>query len=104
VLSPEILLLSARHMNHSADLPLTTGERHQRAQQTYDIEPIGLGTPGAPIHQEARCVEDRILDPMFAKQAVQPEAIVTSLIAGDDANRLAELGLSSGARLVDQPE
>jgi hypothetical protein len=53
----------------------------QHRQQLVAIEPVGLGTPGAPVHLDARGVDHDVVDALLDQPAVQPPAVAARLVA-----------------------
>ena len=48
-----------------------------------DVDPVGFGGLRSPVHQQARGIKDMIVHPMRFQEMVQPEPIVTRLVARD---------------------
>ena len=102
--SPGVFLLDARHPHHAARIRLTAQITGQRPQHSLDVDPIGLGTPRPPVHQQARRIENMIAHPMSFEQAVQPEPVIAGLVARDHLDRPAQLAANLPANPFDQLE
>jgi hypothetical protein len=63
----------------------------KRAHQLRKIDPIGLGPPCPPVHLDAGSIDLVIEYPVVGQPAVQPMAVETRFIAGQDTDRLPRL-------------
>jgi hypothetical protein len=99
-----VLLLAARHVHHAADLALAAAERHQRAQQALDVDPVGLGPPRLAVDQDAGRIDHVVVDAALAQKPVQPEAVKPRLVAAHDPHRPPERRSGAPARLFEQLE
>jgi hypothetical protein len=86
-----VLLLDARHAHHAAGVRFAAQMAAERALHPLDVDPVGLGGLRSPIYQQARGIKDMIVHPMRFQEIVQPEPVVTRLVARDRLD------------LVDQP-
>jgi hypothetical protein len=82
-----------RHPYHAAHLLLAATEGHERAQQRLGINGIGLDPAGSTIDLDARCFHHMVDDTLRLQFPIQPEPIVSRLVARDDLDRLAGLML-----------
>jgi hypothetical protein len=80
----EILLLRARHAHDAAGLRLAAVQSHQHAHQTLGVCAVCLHVAAAPADLDTRRIDDLIADAMGVQQSMQPEAVISSLIAGVD--------------------
>ena len=61
---------------------LAAAVAQQHRQQLVAIEPIGLGSPGAPVHLDARGVDHDVVDALLDQPPVQPPAVAAGFVAG----------------------
>ena len=97
--APGVLGLARRRAHHGADLALTAAPGHQRAQQAFRVNPIGLRPAAAPVHRDRGRINHLALHPMRLQQAMHPETVATGLLDADNPNNAAaaRLGLSPEA-------
>ena len=76
--------------HHGADRALATVPRQEDAQDRLDVEPVGFAPAGTPVGLQRTRVDDVAFDAGRLEDAVQPEAFVASLVAGDPTHRRAE--------------
>src|SRR5215467_408667 len=101
---PGIFLLDARNPNHAACIRLAAQITAKCPQHPLDVNPIGLGAPRPPVHQQARRIENMITHPMSFEQAVQPEPVIAGFVARDHLDRSAQLSANLLANPFDQLE
>jgi hypothetical protein len=73
-----------------AGLPIAAPPAQQRAHQSLAVEPIALGPPRPAVHLDARRIDNVVLNAVPAQQPIQPEAVVTGLVARQHSNRGAQ--------------
>jgi hypothetical protein len=97
-----VFLVPGRHPHHAAHLSLAATESHQGAQQRVGINGVGLDPPGSTINLDA-CRIHHIVDDTFRFQfPIQPEPIVSGLVARDDLDRLPGFLLDPCPQTLDQ--
>src|ERR1700694_3782873 len=64
---------------------------HERAQQLCHVDVVGLGPSRSPIHLNARRIDDVVADTVRLKEAMQPEPVITGLVARDDLHWAVQL-------------
>ena len=97
-----VLLVPGRHPHHAAHLLLAATESHQGAQQRVGINGVGLDPPGSTIDLDA-CRIHHVVDDTFRFQfPIQPEPIVSGLVARDDLDRLPGFLLDPCPQTLDQ--
>src|SRR5215468_3163006 len=101
---PGIFLLDARNPHHAACIRLAAQITAKCPQHPLDVNPIGLGAPRPPVHQQARRIENMITHPMSFEPAVQPEPVIAGLVARHHLDRSAQLSANLLANPFDQLE
>jgi hypothetical protein len=81
-----VLLLDARNAHYTAGIRFATQMAAERALHPLDVDPVGLGGLRSTVHQQARGIKDMIVHPMRLQEMVQPEPVVTRLVARDRLN------------------
>jgi hypothetical protein len=83
-----ILLLGGRYTHGLGDLMFASVEGDQHPDESFGIGSIGLDPPATAAHLDACRIEDRVSDPTCSQRAVYPKAVISSLIAGANLNRI----------------
>jgi hypothetical protein len=103
-----VLLLDARNAHHTAGIRFAAQMAAERALHPLDVDPVGLGGLRSPVHQQARGIKNMIVHPHYKREnlagdakgkstsgsnvrlkvmrfqeMVQPEPVVTRLVARD---------------------
>jgi hypothetical protein len=81
---PLILVSGIRHLDGAPHLRLAFPAANEQSDQADGVQTVGLGTPGAPIHLDTRRVDDHTVDTLVMQEAMEPEAIASGLVAGED--------------------
>ena len=97
-----ILFLWARRPNHRADPALAARPGHQRAQQSFRIDRVGLAAPLAPIHRERCGIHDVTFHAVVDQQAMHPEAVQTGFLDHNHPHRPAQPPLRRLSQLPEQ--
>jgi hypothetical protein len=80
VRAASILVLGRRLVQHRPDtLAAVVAQQHR--QQLVAIEPVGLCTPGAPVHFDTRRVDHDVVDALSDQPPVQPPTVAAGLVA-----------------------
>ena len=74
-----VFLLGGRNAEHAADLLVAGQPRSKNAHHAFCIEPIGLGTTRAPVHQDAGRLEHVSCDPLRRQHPMQPDPVAPGL-------------------------
>src|SRR5438132_3646362 len=84
-----VLILHRWRGHHAAHPRLSPQIGQQRAHQMFQVDAIGLGSPHAAAHLDARRLALEIDHPLGRQPTMQPVPVETGLVARHDANRLA---------------
>jgi hypothetical protein len=76
-----ILFGEGRHVDDAPDLLLAAGRADEHRHQLARIEAIRLRPSSAPIHFDARGVDDVVGDPAAHEIAMKPEPVAPGLVA-----------------------
>jgi hypothetical protein len=100
---PRILLFTTRHAHHPPDALIALLMPREEIQQPSQIEAIRLRAPRAPIHLDARRIDDVIRDGVGHQSPVQPKGLATGLVTAHDRRigRQPEATLRAGDLLHD---
>lgn len=98
--SAAVLLLRAGRPHDRADLPLPARPDHERAQEEFAIDRIGIGAPMPTVHRDGGRVHDVALDPAGGQHTVDPEPAEPCLLDRHDRNRLTMAFGRQGRRRV----
>jgi hypothetical protein len=69
----------------------------EQSDQADGVQTVCLGTPGATIHLDTRRVDDHIVDTVMMQTAMEPEAVASGLVAGEDHSALRNAEPGFGA-------
>src|SRR5215469_5298321 len=96
-MKPTVVLFgNTRHAHNAPDLWLTTQIRHQRSQQSLDINSVRLGSARPTINLHTRRIDDVVAYALRFEQTVEPEAVIARFVATNHIH--AFLQFSSNAR------
>src|SRR5262252_8863357 len=76
-----VLFGDTRHAHNAPNLWLTTQMRHQRSQQSLDVNSVRLGSARPTINLHTRRIDDVVAYALRFKQTVEPEAVMTRFVA-----------------------
>src|ERR1700752_3106795 len=82
VQTPGVFLLGARNANHAAGLRLAAQVTNQRTNHPITIDPVRLRSPPTPVPLQTARIEDMVVNDMGLQHAMQPEPIISGLVAG----------------------
>src|SRR5882724_1852895 len=100
--TPGVFLRNARHP-HDANHPrLAAPIRHQCTKQKLAVDAIRLRPPCALLHRDAGRIEHEAGDSSLRQQAVQPEPVITGLVAAHHLGPRSKLARCPVTRLLDQ--
>jgi hypothetical protein len=95
-IEPTIVLFGdTRHPQNAPNLWLTAQIRHQRSEQSLDINSVRLGSAGPTINLHTRRIDDVVADAGF-EETVEPEAVIARFVARNHIH--AFLQFSGNAR------
>jgi hypothetical protein len=80
------LVLWRRHVHHVHAVALAAQPCTQVGDQFDDIEPVGLRAPLVAFDRNARWIDDMALDAARLERATDPERVLASFVADDDAH------------------
>jgi hypothetical protein len=92
-----IFVRHTRHPHHLPGAPVAGEVAGQQGQQPRQIQFVRLGTPRAPLHFDARRIDDVIGDAVRHQIPVQPEGVAAGLVAADHRRVVGELQSTLGA-------
>jgi hypothetical protein len=96
-MEPTVVLFgNTRHAHNAPNLWFTTQIRHQRSEQSLDINSVRLGSARPTINLHGRRIDDVVVYALRLKQAVEPEAVVARFVARNHIHVF--LQFSSNAR------
>jgi hypothetical protein len=75
-----ILFGESRHVDDAPDLLLAADRAYEHRHELARIEAIRLRPPPAPIHFDARGIDDAVRNAPAHEIAMQPESIPASLV------------------------
>ena len=93
---------SASGLGHRADPAFAPRPSHQRAQQSVDVNCIGLAPPLAPIDRNRGGIHDMALETVGLQQAVQPEAVKPGFLDNCHRHRSAKTPFRRLAQPLEQ--
>src|SRR5262249_3266734 len=96
-MEPTVVLFGdTRHAHNAPNLWLTTQIRHQRSQQSLDVNSVRLGSARPTINLHTRRIDDIVAYALRFEQTVEPEAVIARFVATNHIH--AFLQFSSNAR------
>ena len=87
-----ILILNCWHVDNAAHPRLAAQMGQEGPHQLLQIDPVGLGAPGATVHLDAGGIDLMIDEALLHQPAMQPMAVEACLVARQDAYRLTSRG------------
>jgi hypothetical protein len=100
---PPGILLGLRDPHGAAGAGIAAREAGEGAQQRVDVNGVGLGAAGAPVHPQAGGPDPHVRQPLLCPQtAVQPEPVAARLVAGQHRDQVPAPLLLLGAAARDQ--
>src|SRR4029077_12416344 len=96
-MKPTVVLFdNTRHAHDAPDLWLTTQIRHQRSQQSLDINSVRLGSARPTINLHTLRIDDVVAYALRFEQTVEPGTVIARFVASNLV--LAFLQFSISAR------
>ncbi|MGY4285975.1 hypothetical protein ACVWXO_005195 [Bradyrhizobium sp. LM2.7] len=87
-----VFILNTRHVDHAAHPRLAPQIGEECPHQLLQIDPVGLGAPGAPVHLDAGGIDFMVDDTLSHQPSMQPVAVETRLVARQNTYRPAICG------------
>ena len=81
---PAVLILGRGRMDDGPDLLLAVVPTHKHTHELDGVEAVGLGSALAAIDLDARRIDDEVLDAVSPEEAIEPEAVASGFVTGDD--------------------
>src|SRR5215831_20980708 len=75
-----VLFGDTRHAHNAPNLWLTTQIRHQRREQSLDINSVRLGSARSTINLHTRRIDDVVAYALRFEQTVEPETVIARLL------------------------
>jgi len=70
--------------DYGPDLLLAVVRTHKHANELDGVEAVGLGSALAAIDLDACRIDDKVLDTVSPEEAIEPEAVASGFVTGDD--------------------
>jgi hypothetical protein len=87
---------------NAAGLRLAAQVTNQRTNHPISIDPVRLRPPSTPVHLQTGRIEDMVVDAVCLQHAMQPEPVISSLVAGHHFDRPAKFPNHAAADSLDQ--
>ena len=85
-----VLILGRGRTDHGPDLLLAVVPTHQHAHQLDGVEAVGFGSALAAIDLDTRRIDDEVLDAVSPEEAIEPEAVASGFVTGDNLGVLGK--------------